>query len=159
MSDIKTWNPEDNHFWESQGKKIANRMMEIFPKSEALRFPVEYLANLLTAGAEAPIISALNRMLAMRSNQRTIALEGHTNKEVLDQVGLTEEQAEEMYQMLGIANYEDRFVIPTSHEELRHEDPYAFQGQNGFDASGSGFTLFPSSRKKTVIPISIVPPK
>jgi nitrate reductase beta subunit len=140
----------------------------VIPKSEALRFPVEYLANLLTAGAEAPIISALNRMLAMRSNQRTIALEGHTNKEVLDQVGLSEEQAEEMYQMLGIANYEDRFVIPTSHEELRHEDPYAFQGQNGFAAgntssngydAGSGFTLFPSSRKKTVIPISIVPRK
>jgi nitrate reductase beta subunit len=140
----------------------------VIPKSEALRFPVEYLANLLTAGAEAPIISALNRMLAMRSNQRTIALEGHTNKEVLDQVGLSEQQAEEMYQMLGIANYEDRFVIPTSHEELRHEDPYAFQGQNGFAAgntssngydAGSGFTLFPSSRKKTVIPISIVPRK
>lgn len=141
----------------------------VIPKSEALRFPVEYLANLLTAGDEAPIISALNRMLAMRSNQRTIAIEGKTNKEVLDQVGLTEEQAAEMYKMLGIANYEDRFVVPTSNEELRQEDPYAFQGQNGFsagntsshgyDASGSGFTLFPSSRKKTVIPISIVPPK
>ena len=129
---------------------------------------MKYLANLLTAGDEAPILSALNRMLAMRSNQRTIALEGHTNKEVLDQVGLSEEEAEEMYQMLGIANYEDRFVIPTSHEELRQEDPYAFQGQNGFAAgntssngydASSGFTLFPSSRKKTVIPISIVPPK
>jgi nitrate reductase beta subunit len=31
-----------------------------------------------------------------------------------------------------IANYEDRFVIPTSHEELRQEDFHTFQGQNGF---------------------------
>jgi len=29
MSDIKTWNPEDNHFWESEGKKIANRNLWI----------------------------------------------------------------------------------------------------------------------------------
>jgi nitrate reductase beta subunit len=36
------------------------------PDMRSLRIPVRYLANLLTAGAEAPIVSALGRMLAMR---------------------------------------------------------------------------------------------
>ncbi len=141
----------------------------VIPKAEALRFPARYLANLLTAGDEAPIISALNRMLAMRSNQRSKALDGEPNLAALKSVGLSEEQAEAMYQMLGIANYEDRFVIPTSHEEMMQEDPYAFQGQNGFSpgnisaqaaaGSGKGFTLFPTPRKKTVTPQGIQPRK
>jgi NNP family nitrate/nitrite transporter-like MFS transporter len=29
MSDIKEWNPEDSQFWESKGKKIANRNLWI----------------------------------------------------------------------------------------------------------------------------------
>ncbi len=140
----------------------------VIPKSEALRFPAQYLANLLTAGDEAPILSALNRMLAMRSNQRTKAIEDRPNTAALEAVGLTELQAEEMYQMLGIANYEDRFVIPTAHQEMSQEDPYAFQGQNGFAAgnissqgrdSGQGFTLFPTPRKRTYTPQGVQPRK
>jgi nitrate reductase beta subunit len=140
----------------------------VIPKASALRFPVQYLANLLTAGDEAPIISALNRMLAMRSNQRSKAIQGEANTEVLEAVGMTEQQAEAMYQMLGIANYEDRFVIPTAHEEMTQEDPYAFQGQNGFSLGnttspggegGKGFTLFPTPRKRTYTPQGIQPRK
>ena len=140
----------------------------VIPKAETLRFPVKYLANLLTAGDEAPILSALNRMLAMRSNQRTKAIENKPNTAALEAVGLTELQAEEMYQMLGIANYEDRFVIPTAHQEMSQEDPYAFQGQIGFSAgnissqgrdSGQGFTLFPTPRKRTYTPQGIQPRK
>ncbi len=140
----------------------------VIPKASALRFPAQYLANLLTAGDEAPIISALNRMLAMRSNQRTKAIKGETNGAALDSVGLTEDQAEEMYQMLGIANYGDRFVIPTAHDEMINEDPYAMQGQNGFgpgntssqdSEGGKGFTLFPSPRKRTYNPQGVQPRK
>jgi nitrate reductase beta subunit len=140
----------------------------VIPQAEALRFPVRYLANLLTAGDEAPILSALNRMLAMRSNQRTKAIENKPNSAALEAVGMTELQAEEMYQMLGIANYEDRFVIPTAHQEMSQEDPYAFQGQVGFSAgnissqgrdSGQSFTLFPSPRKRTYTPQGIQPRK
>ncbi len=107
-------------------------------------------------------------MLAMRSNQRSKSIEGKPNVAALESVGLTELQAEEMYQMLGIANYEDRFVIPTAHEEMVQEDPYAFQGQNGFgpgntsshgSEAGQGFTLFPSPRKRTHTPQGIQPRK
>ncbi|MCW8847744.1 MAG: nitrate reductase subunit beta, partial [Sedimenticola sp.] len=140
----------------------------VIPKSEALRFPVQYLANLLTAGDEKPIFSALNRLLAMRSNQRSKNVDGTTNVAALEAAGLTEQQSDEMYQMLGIANYNDRFVIPTANEALAQEDPYAFQGQNGFGPgntssqgsdSGEGFTLFPASRKRTYTPQDIQPRK
>jgi nitrate reductase beta subunit len=140
----------------------------VIPKSEALRFPLHYLANLLSAGDQAPILSAINRMLAMRSNQRSLAIEGKTNRAALESVGMGEEQAAEMYRLLGIANYADRFVIPTSHDEMRIDDPYALQGQNGISPgnisshgmdAGRGFTLFPAPRRATVTPMGIVPQK
>jgi nitrate reductase beta subunit len=141
----------------------------VIPTVNSLRFPSKFLANLLTAGDETPVISAIRRLLAMRSHQRMKTVEGGDGKDALDTAGLTIEQAEEMYRYLGIANYEDRFVIPTSHEELRLDDPYGFQGQNGFSGgntsahgedSGQGMSLFPVPRKKTVTPMAIVaPPK
>jgi len=134
------------------------------PKAEALRFPAQYLANLLTAGDQKPIISALQKLLAMRSFQRSKHVDGKEVTEALDAAGLTVEQAEEMYRYLAIANYEDRFVIPTSNEEYMQEDAYAFQGQNGFapgnDSSGGigGLSLFPSRRTASEVPIEYVPP-
>jgi len=141
----------------------------VIPTVDALRFPTKFLANLLTAGDEKPVTDAIRRLLAMRSHQRMKGVEGGDGSEALETAGLTVEQAEEMYRYLGIANYEDRFVIPTSHEELRQDDPYGFQGQNGFSGgnasaqgedSGRGLSLFPVPRKKTVTPMAIVaPPK
>ena len=37
-----------------------------------------------------------------------------------------------MYRYLAIANYEDRFVIPTGHTEETLDDELGCQGQNGF---------------------------
>ena len=132
----------------------------VIPKAESLRFPVQYLANLLSAGDTGVILSALNRLLAMRSYQRGKHVDGTVNQAVLDAAGITIEQAEEMYRYLAIANYEDRFVIPTAHEEYMQEDIYAFQGQMGFNPgnpSGSG-SLFPSRRSSNEVPITFVPP-
>ncbi|MDA8364487.1 MAG: nitrate reductase subunit beta [Gammaproteobacteria bacterium] len=105
----------------------------VIPRAEALRLPVRYLANLLTAGSEEPIVSALRRLIAMRSYQRSRHVEGKTDHRALDAAGLSEVQAQEMYRYLAIANYEDRFVIPTGHEEVRRTDIYSFQGSNGID--------------------------
>ncbi|MBD3610643.1 MAG: nitrate reductase subunit beta [Gammaproteobacteria bacterium] len=133
------------------------------PKAEALRFPAQYLANLLTAGDTGPIINALQRLLAMRSYQRSKHVEGEAITEALEAAGITAEQAEEMYRYLAIANYEDRFVIPTSNEEYMQEDAYSFQGQNGFSPGNDssegigGLSLFPSRRKSSEVPIEYVP--
>jgi len=103
----------------------------ILPDVSSLRIPVKYLANLLTAGDEAPVVRALERLLAMRAFKRSQQVDGVHNQEVLDQTGLTETQVEEMYRYLAIANYEDRFVIPTSHREMA-KDAFPEQGGCGF---------------------------
>jgi len=104
------------------------------PDVHALRIPLRYLANLLTAGDEAPVALALERMLAMRAFYRRQRLDGVTDKALLDSVGLTEAEVEAMYRYLAIANYEDRFVIPTSHREYASDtfDAYGERGGCGF---------------------------
>ncbi|WP_083387249.1 nitrate reductase subunit beta [Salinicola sp. MIT1003] len=108
----------------------------VLPQIESLRIPVKYLANLLTAGEEAPVVMALKRLMAMRVYKRAQQVEGREASEVLDAVGLSVAQVEEMYRYLAIANYEDRFVIPASHRELARE---AFPERGGCGFSfGSG---------------------
>ncbi len=109
------------------------------PDVRSLRIPVRYLANLLTAGKEEPIVLALQRMLAMRSFMRGKTVDNEVNTAVLDRVDLTQLQVEEMYRYMAIANYEDRFVIPTSHREYASStfDAYGEQGGCGF-SFGSG---------------------
>ena len=116
---------------QSHANAGAIDMVGALPDVRALRIPVRYLANLLTAGAEAPIVSALERMLAMRIYYRQRQLGEGDGREALAQAGLTAAQVEEMHRYLAIANYEDRFVIPTSHRE-QAEDAYGLRGACGF---------------------------
>ncbi len=106
---------------------------------------------------------ALNRMIAMRSYQRMKRVEGVVNTKALEAAGMTEEMAQDMYRYLAIANYEDRFVVPTSHEEERLDDSHGHQGQNGFtfgNDSSTGIskvTLFPRRRKESMEPREMAP--
>jgi nitrate reductase beta subunit len=70
-------------------------------------------------------------MLAMRTYMRAKTVEGVIDEGVAARVGLTPQQIEEMYRIMAIANYEDRFVIPTAHREVT-EDAYELRGQCGF---------------------------
>ncbi|MBD1577386.1 nitrate reductase subunit beta [Vibrio sp. S11_S32] len=116
---------------------------DILPEIERLRIPVKYLANLLTAGDEKPVLKALKRMMAMRHYKRAESVDGIIDTSALEEVGLTEAQAKEMYRYLAIANYEDRFVIPASHREMAHESfPDSFNDQGAFaESKGCGFSF------------------
>ncbi len=103
----------------------------VIPDIKSLRIPVRYLANLLTAGEEAPVVNALERMLAMRSFKRSQQVEGKEDLEVLKKTGLTALQVEDMYRYMAIANYEDRFVVPSSHKAYA-EDAYDMKSSCGF---------------------------
>ena len=123
----------------------------VLPDVESLRIPVQYLANLLTAGDTAPVLLALKRMLAMRHYKRAESVDGVIDTSALEQVGLTEAQAQEMYRYLAIANYEDRFVIPSSHRELAREafpesKGCGFSFGDGCHGSDSKFNLFNTRR-------------
>jgi nitrate reductase beta subunit len=101
------------------------------PDVRSLRIPLKYLANLLTAGKEEPIAQCLERMLAMRSFMRARTVDGVVDETAANRVGLSARQVEDMYHLMAIANYEDRFVIPTTHREAV-EDAYDIRGSCGF---------------------------
>jgi nitrate reductase beta subunit len=101
------------------------------PDVRSLRIPLRYLANLLTAGDEEPVALGLERMLAMRGYMRAKTVDGVIDEAIAERVGLTGAQIEDMYQIMAIANYEDRFVIPTSHREWA-ENAYHMRGSCGF---------------------------
>jgi nitrate reductase beta subunit len=44
-------------------------------------------------------------------------VEGRADSRLLEDVDLSEAQIAEMYHYLAIGNYEDRYVIPTTHRE------------------------------------------
>jgi len=106
-------------------------MQGLLPDVDALRIPLRYLANLLTAGREEPVRLALKRMLAMRAFMRERHVERRDNPALLDEVALSTAQVDEMYRYLAIANYEDRFVIPTTHREYA-EDAFDLRASCGF---------------------------
>ena len=96
----------------------------VIPDVRSLRIPVKYLANMLSAGQEKPIVEGLERMIAMRTFMRGRAVDGTIRDDVLKRVGLTEEAVIDMYRVMALANYEDRFVIPTNHKEYAGESPF-----------------------------------
>jgi len=111
---------------------VAEEGLEEIPDTRSLRIPVPYLANLLTAGKERPIIEALNRIIAMRRYMRSREVDGEPDPQLLARTGLSERQALDLYRYLAIANVEDIFVIPTTHRES--------PGSSFLDQAGCGFT-------------------
>lgn len=113
-----------------QSGKLGNN--GIIPDPDDLRIPIKYLANMFTAGEEKPVRDALVKMLAMRAYMRGKVVDNKANIDVLENTGLTPQMTEDMYRYMAIANYEDRYVIPTSHKEFAYD---AFG-----DKSGCGFS-------------------
>jgi len=125
------------------------------PDVSQLRIPVKYLANLLTAGDTVPVVRALERMLAMRVYQRAKHVDGRVNLAALEQVGMTQLEVEDMYHVMAIANYEDRFVIPSTHREYA-ENAFDIRGGCGFSFGNgcsdgdSKVSLFGGTKKRTI---------
>ena len=97
------------------------------------------------------------RLLAMRAYKRSQQVDGVQDLQVLEDVGLSVEQVEEMYRYLAIANYEDRFVIPTTHREYA-ENAFDLRGGCGFSfgngcSDGASETSLFGGKKRRTIPI------
>ncbi|MGY0536411.1 nitrate reductase subunit beta [Nocardioides sp. YJ-D4] len=93
----------------------------LFGAIEALRIPVEYLAELFTAGDTEVVTGVLRRLAAMRAYMREVTLGREPAESIPASVGMSEEEVYEMYRLLGIAKYAERYVIPTAHAERAHE--------------------------------------
>ncbi len=96
-----------------------------------LRIPVRYLANLLTAGDEAPVRTALQRLAAVRAYMRSVRVEQKPDAATLDTVGLNSEDALRMYDLLAVARLADRFVVPTASDPEK-SPLHVVQGCTGF---------------------------
>ena len=92
----------------------------LFAAIDTLRIPVEYLANLFTAGDIEPVNDVLKKLAAMRSYMRDLNLGRDPRPDIPASVGMGEEDLYEMFRLLAIAKYADRYVIPTAHAEQAH---------------------------------------
>lgn len=115
----------------------------LFAAIDALRIPVEYLAELFTAGDVAPVRAVLQRLAAMRSYMRDISMGRDADPSIPAAVGMDEHTMRAMYRLLAIAKYEERYVIPAAHaeqahglEELATECALDYDGGPGMGGSG-----------------------
>jgi nitrate reductase beta subunit len=115
----------------------------LFAAIDALRIPIEYLAELFTAGDVAPVDAVLHRLAAMRSYMRDLNLGREPDPSIPAAVGMTEEEVYDMYRLLAIAKYDERYVIPPAHaeqahalEELATECSLDYEGGPGMGGSG-----------------------
>lgn len=98
-------------------KDHASVSDDYFAQVDQMRIPAQYQANLFTAGDVAPVRQALAKLVALREYMRrkTVDVSPDIHQPLSGSLlGLTDVQYDAMYHLLAIANYEDRFVIPSS---------------------------------------------
>lgn len=115
----------------------------LFAAIDALRIPIEYLAELFTAGDVAPVDAVLRRLAAMRSYMRDISMGRDGDAAIPESVGMSATDMEAMYRLLALAKYDERYVIPAAHaeqahslEELATECALDYDGGPGMGGSG-----------------------
>ncbi len=89
----------------------------VFAAIESLRVPAEYLANLFTAGDPRPVQRVLRTLAAVRAVMRAQQL-GLTVPDGLPGLAdASEADLADLYRLLAIAKYDERYVIPPAHAE------------------------------------------
>jgi len=88
---------------------------------------------------------------------RSKTVEGVINESIAEKVGLTGRIIDEMYQLMAIANYEDRFVIPTTHREnvedaMDLRSGCGFTDPNGCSPGINKGTLFGGKKRALKMP-------
>ncbi len=102
-----TFDPETSDFWND---------------IDRMRIPLKFLANLIGGGNERVVLESLKKQMAVRiyRRQKRIGDVGEEKaKRILSEVGLTEQDAEEIYKLVSLATYQERFVIPETHREIK----------------------------------------
>jgi nitrate reductase beta subunit len=114
------------------------RDFELFDRLDAARMPVQYLANLFSAGNETMIRPILRKMLAVRIYMRRKTVDCQIDEKtlaLLADAGTSVEEVEAIYKLTTIPTTAERFVIPQYHRETDIEawaDPLSRKGDVGF---------------------------
>ncbi len=99
---------------------------KVFATIDSLRIPLEYLANLFTAGHVDTVRTVLRKLAAVRAVMRAAQLGLDLDEDLPASVGSTADELDDLYRLLAIAKYDDRYVIPPAHAE----DAGALMGQH-----------------------------
>ncbi|HJO11278.1 MAG TPA: hypothetical protein QGI39_04475, partial [Gammaproteobacteria bacterium] len=113
---------------------------ELWGSIEQARFPLEYMANLFSAGDTEKVKSRVMKLMAIRLYRRwkTVGdISEAKAQQALEDAGLTAKMADDIYYLTALAKFEDRFVIPPSHREQAIE-MMEFTG-DAKGSSGFGF--------------------
>ncbi|MHB1222483.1 MAG: nitrate reductase subunit beta [Gemmatimonadaceae bacterium] len=92
----------------------------MFGTIDDARFPLQYMANLFSAGDTDEVADRLKKLMAVRLHRRHITV-GDVQPEAvtaaLASTGLTPQTADDIYYLTSLAKFDDRFVIPAAHRE------------------------------------------
>jgi len=111
----------------------------VFAAIDELRIPAEYLANLFTAGDAGEIRRVLHVLAAIRTVMRAGQLGLDVPDGLAEAAGSAEGDLEDLYRLLAIAKYADRYVIPQAHAEdagmllAQHEQLFCAEPDGGAD--------------------------
>jgi nitrate reductase beta subunit len=112
--------------------------MTYFHGIEDARVPLQYLANMLSAGNVTPIRAIMKRLLVVRAYMRGKTVKGTIAPEVtaaMQEAGLTAKMIEEIYYLTTMPTVDERFVLPPYHREFQIEqviDPLVHKASVGF---------------------------
>jgi nitrate reductase beta subunit len=115
-------NPAGKHWPDSWLYDTSTK--ELFGTIDDARFPLQYMANLFSAGDTAKVGDALKKLMAVRLHRRQTTVgdvSEATVKEALANTGLTPQMADDIYYLTSLAQFDDRFVIPAAHREQAME--------------------------------------
>jgi nitrate reductase beta subunit len=93
---------------------------ELFGTIDQARFPLQYMANLFSAGDTDMVKARLMKLMAVRIYRRwkTVGdISEQKAQTALQEAGLTARMAEDIYYLTALAKFDDRFVIPAAHRE------------------------------------------
>ncbi len=93
---------------------------ELWGTLEQARLPMEYMANMFSAGNTAQVEDRLKKMMAIRIYRRhkTVGdISEERVREVFADTGLNEDSAQAIYYLTALAKFDDRFNIPAAHRE------------------------------------------
>ena len=103
------------------------------PQAEEMRIPLAYLAELFAAGHVERIVRVLQKLLDLRTFMRRREL-----GEALSDVDAEKTQKFlDMYHLLALAKYRDRFKVPAG-AQVKHQEKHRLQGCTGFPDSQMG---------------------
>ncbi len=87
---------------------------------EKSRLPIQYLANLFSAGDEKTVEVVLKKLMAVRLHRRQETVGDLPENEVygpMHEVVMDKETADSIFRLTSLPHYDERFVIPAAHRE------------------------------------------